>query len=59
MTIDDAELEIFKYFFWGENLSENVIFKKNLHPSYLNRIKTIKKVFSYIAENEVFLSYLL
>lgn len=59
MTIDDEELEIFKYFFWGENLSENVIFKKNLHPSYLNRIKTIKKVFSYIAENGVFLSYLL
>lgn len=56
---DDEDFNALKYFFWWENISENVIFWKRLHPSYSNRIKTIKKVFRILSENPGFWEKLL
>ena len=56
---DDEDFNAMKYFFWWENISENVIFWKKLHPSYTNRIKTIKKVFRILSENPDFWEKLL
>jgi len=51
---DDSDFNALKYFFWWENISENVIFWKKLHPSYVNRIKTIKKVFKILSSDPDF-----
>lgn len=54
IKIDNDDFNALKYFFWWENISENVIFWEKLHPSYINRIKTIKKVFQILSENPIF-----
>ena len=51
---DNSDFNALKYFFWWENISENVIFWKKVHPSYVNRIKTIKKVFKILSSDPDF-----
>ena len=52
--VKGRDIDNIKYFFWWENISENIIFWKKLHPSYINRIKTIKKAFKILSSDPDF-----